>query len=394
MAYAVCYPAAIMGIIGTILLLKRLLRIDPLAHAEAFAIQQASSNEPLQRRTLVVDNPNLDGLPVAQVPSGEDGVVISRIRRQGNVDVQAATGDTLLYCGDVILAVGTPGKLDRYQLLVGHVSDEDLLLAPGAVTHQRVIVTNKSVLGQTVRQLGLEQRFGVIVTRVSRADLEMTAVPNLRLQFGDVLQVVGQAAHIAEAAALLGNSPKALNQTHAVPLLAGVLAGIVLGMLPLPIPGFPQPLRLGLAGGPLIVALLVSRIGRIGPLIWHVPLVANLALREFGIALFLASVGLAAGPQFFETVFSIRGTLWLMGGICVTVLPILLVGWLALAVWKMNFVVVAGLLTGSMTDSSALAFATNLCGAETPMIAYAAVYPLTTLTRILVVQLMTVALCG
>jgi putative transport protein len=250
------------------------------------------------------------------------------------------------------------------------------------------------VLGKSVRQLGMEHRFGVTVTRVTRADLEMTAVPNLNLQFGDVLQVVGQEDRISEAAALLGNSLKALNQTHFVPLFAGFLAAIALGTLPLSIPGLSQPLRLGLAGGPLIVAIVVSRVGRIGPMVWHMPLTANLAFREFGIALFFASVGLAAGPQLFAVVFSTRGVLWLASGICVTVLPILFVGCLALVIWRMNFVVVSGLIAGSMTDPPALTFATNVCGAETPMLAYAAVYPLTTLIRILALQVLAVILCG
>jgi putative transport protein len=290
--------------------------------------------------------------------------------------------------------VGTQRNLDRYQSVVGHSTDDDLLQAPGAVTYRRVIVTNSAVLGKTVGQLALDQRFGVIVTRVTRAGLELTAVPNLKLQFGDVLQVVGQEDSLGEAAAQLGNSLKALNQTHFVPLFAGMIAGIALGILPLAIPGCPQPLRLGLAGGPLIVAILVSRVGRIGPLVWHMPVNANLAFREFGIALFFASVGLMAGPQFFSVVFSARGMTWLISGICVTVLPILLVGWWALAIWKMNFVVVSGVIAGSMTDPPALAFANNMCGAETPMIEYAAVYPLTTLLRILAVQILAVVLCG
>jgi putative transport protein len=168
--------------------------------------------------------------------------------------------------------------------------------------------------------------------------------------------------------------------------------GIAVGALPVSIPGLSQPLRLGLAGGPLLVAIVVSRVGRIGPLVWHMPLNANLAFREFGIALFFAAVGLMAGPQFFAVAFSARGLMWLVAGICVTVLPILLVGSVALAAWKMSFVVVAGLLAGSMTDPPALAFATNICRSESPSVAYAAVYPLTTVLRILAVQVLA-ALC-
>ena len=395
LAYAVSYPMAIIGIIATTLILQKMLRIDPRQAAEAFASEQRKAVEPLERRTLLINNPNLEGTTIDSVPGlTEHGVVVSRIRRRGEAEVQIATGSSLVHQGDLILAVGTARNLDQCQLIVGPSSSENLMEAPGAVTYRRVVVTNKLLLGKTVHELGLEQLFGVTVTRVTRADLEMTAVPNLRLQFGDVLQVVGREEAIRKAAELLGNSLKALNETHFVPLFAGIVVGIALGTLPLAVPGLPQPLRLGLAGGPLIVAILVSRLGRIGPLVWHMPQNANLAFREFGIALFFASVGLMAGPQFFATVFSTRGLVWSAAGLCVTVIPIATVGLFALVVWKMNFVTVSGLLAGSMTDPPALAFATNMCGSEAPTVSYATVFPLTTLMRILTAQVLAVVLCG
>jgi len=395
LAYAVSYPTAIFGIITTILVLKKMVRVDPRQAAEVFISEQRKGFEPLERRTLVIDNPNLEGTTVDSVARlTANGVVVSRIRRRDEAEVQTATGSSLVHQGDLILAVGTVRNLDQYQRVVGSPSKEDLMEAPGAVTYRRVVLTNKMLLGKTVDQLGLEQLFGVTVSRVTRADLEMTAVPNLRLQFGDVLQVVGHEVALRKAADLLGNSVKALNETHFVPLFAGIVVGIVLGTLPLAIPGLPQPLRLGLAGGPLIVAILVSRLGRIGPLVWHMPLNVNLAFREFGIALFFASVGLMAGPQFFATVFSARGLEWAAAGLCVTVIPIMTVGVFALVAWKMNFVAVTGLLAGSMTDPPALAFATNMCGSEAPTVAYATVYPLTTLMRILTAQVLAVVLCG
>ncbi len=177
--------------------------------------------------------------------------------------------------------------------------------------------------GTAISELDLDARYGVTLTRVTRGEIEMTAVPTLRLQFGDVLQAVGPDEGISQAEAQLGNSMHALNETHFIPLFAGIAAGIALGTLPIKVPGLPQPLRLGLAGGPLIVAILVGRFGRIGRLVSHVPRSANLALREFGIALFFASVGLMAGPTFFSTVFSLSGLLWLVAGVCVTVLPLL-----------------------------------------------------------------------
>jgi putative transport protein len=395
LAYSVSYPMAIVGIIGTSLTLKVLLGIDARQDADAFAAQQQTIVEPLVRRTLVIDNPNLDGVSIASMPGlAETGVVISRTKPQGEAGVHTAMGDTVLHRGDLVLAVGTAANLDQFQRIVGHASSEDLMHAPGEVTHRRVVVTDQTALGKTVQQLGLEHLYGVAVTRITRADLEMTAVPNLRLQFGDVLQVVGDAESIQRAAERLGNSIKALNETHFVPLFAGIVAGIALGTLPLSVPGLPQPLRLGLAGGPLIVAILVSRLGRIGPLVWHMPQNTNMAFREFGIALFFASVGLLAGPRFFDVVFSANGLLWLAAGFCVTVLPIFAVGIFALLKLKMYFVVVSGLLAGSMTDPPALAFATNICRSEMPSVAYASVFPLTTLLRILSAQILAVILCG
>jgi putative transport protein len=395
LAYAVTYPGAIVGIIGTLLALKWLLRIDPRAEAESFAAEQRSSIEPLVQRTLQIDNSNLDGLAIASVPgAAELGVVVSRIKRSGAAEVSVVTGESVLHCGDLILAVGTERNLDQYQRVVGRASTEDLLNALGALTQRGVVVTNRSVIGKTVRQLALEHLRGATVTRVARGDLELTAVPDLQLQFGDVLQVVGDEESLKIAADRLGDSLQALNETHFVPLFAGIVVGIALGTMPVAIPNMPQPLRLGLAGGPLIVALLVGRLGRLGPLVWHMPRNANLAFREFGIALFFASVGLMAGPQFFELVFSTRGLLWLAAGSCVTVLPLVAVGVVARLGMGMNFALLSGLLAGSMTDPPALAFANNVCGSETPSVAYAAVYPLTTLMRILAIQILAVALFG
>ena len=248
------------------------------------------------------------------------------------------------------------------------------------------------MLGKTVDELDLDDRFGVAVTRVTRADLEMSAVPGLRLQFGDQLQVVGAPADLDKAAAAVGNSLKELNETHFVPFFIGIALGVALGTMPIAVPGLPQPIRLGLAGGPLIVALVLGRIGRIGRQVWHMPANTNLAFREFGIALFFAAVGLGAGAKFFATVFSATGLQWLLAGACVTVFPLLLVGTFARAVLKMNFMDLSGLLAGSMTDPPALAFASNIAGSDAPTVGYATVYPLTTLLRILSAQILAIIL--
>ena len=219
LAYAVTYPVAIAGIIGTLLALKALFRIDPLKEAEAFAAEQRRGAEPLERRTLIVENPNLEGIEVEAIPGQQEtGVTVSRIRRAGEAEVHLAAGGTVLKNGDRIVAVGTGAMLDRFQQVVGRRTDEDLLQAPGDLTSSRVVVTNKRALGKSVRELGLDQLFGVVTTRMTRADLELSAVQDLRLRFGDVLQVVGSQESIQKAAVFLGNSLKELNETHFIPL--------------------------------------------------------------------------------------------------------------------------------------------------------------------------------
>jgi putative transport protein len=395
LAYAVTYPVAIAGIIGTLLALKALFRIDPLKEAEAFAAEQRRDAEPVERRTLIVENSNLEGVQVEAIPGRREmGVTVSRIRRADEAEVLLAAGGTMLKKGDRIVAVGTGAMLDRFQQVVGRRSDEDLVEAPGGVTSLRVVVTNKRVLGKTVRDLGLDHLFGVIITRLTRADLEMSAVQDLRLRFGDVLQVVGDPASIQKAAVFLGNSLKELNETHFIPLFIGIALGILLGTVPIVVPGLPQPLRFGLAGGALIVALVLGRLGRIGRLALHMPANVNLAFREFGISLFLAAVGLMAGPKFFSTVFSPVGALWLFAGLIVTVPPILVVGVFARAVLKVNFMALSGLVAGSMTDPPALAFASNIARSDAPTVSYATVYPLTMVLRILSAQVLVLLLCG
>src|SRR5208283_3028273 len=334
LAYAVTYPTAIVGIIGMLLLVKQIFRIDLAREAADFAAKNRRQVEPLERRTLVVTNPNLEGIRLGAIPGRlESGVTISRVRH-------------------------------------------------GDETH---VATDATVIHR-------DDRFAVAVTRVTRADLEMSAMPGLRLQFGDEVQIVGVPDDLDKAAAAVGNSLKELNETHFIPFFIGITLGIALGTLPIAFPGLPQPIKLGLAGGPLIVALILGRVGRIGRQVWHMPVNTNLAFREFGIALFFAAVGLGAGAKFFATVFSATGLQWLLAGACVTVLPLMLIGIFARAVLKMNFIDLSGLLAGSMTDPPALAFASNIAGSDAPTIAYATVYPLTTLLRILSAQVLAIVL--
>jgi putative transport protein len=393
LACAVTYPIAIAGSIGTLLALKRIFRIDPAQEAAEYAARNRRKVEPLARRTLVVTNPNLDGLRLDAIPGRiESRVTVSRVRHGD--ETNAATDATVIRRGDRLAVVGTPAGLDQFERVVGGRSDEDLVLSESSITFRRVAVTDRDVLGKTVGELSLDDRFGVAVTRVTRADLEMSAVPGLRLQFGDHLQIVGAPRDLDKAAAALGNSLKELNETHFIPFFIGLVLGVALGTFPIAFPGLPHPLKLGLAGGPLVVAIILGRIGRIRRQVWHMPANTNLAFREFGIVLFFATVGLEAGAKFFATVFSTIGLQWLLAGAGVAVLPLLLAGCFARRVWKLNFIDISGLLAGSTTNPPALAFAANMAGSGAPNVAYATVYPLTTLMRILFAQILAIVLCA
>ncbi len=387
LTYAATYPLAIVGIIGSLILLRALFRIDVAAEAASFRAAQGEGVQPLLRMNLRVDNPNLDGLALAEVPGlHETGVVVSRHRSAGGGEVKAATPETRLQLGDLIMAVGTQAHLDQFRLVIGSVSQENLMKAPGNVTYRRVVLTDERMLGKTVRELGLEHLHDVAVTRVSRGDLIFTALPELRLQFGDVLQLVGDDESLRQATRTLGNAVHMLQETKFAAIFAGILLGILLGLYPLHIEGLPAPVRLGLAGGPLVVAILLSHLGRLGPIVMHMPLNANRALRELGIILFLANVGLLSGEKFAATVFSAQGGQWVLLGVLVTLLPLLVVGIIARTWHQMNFMSLCGLLSGGMTDPPALAFATTMAGCDSPAVAYAAVYPLTMLLRIIVAQ--------
>lgn len=365
LAYSASYPVGIIGIIASLLLLGRFFKIDMAAETRAFETEQKQGVEPLTRLNVRLDNANLDGLTVRDIPGRrETEVMTSRLQRAGETEVINATEDTTLHLGDHLLLVGTAAHVESFQRIIGSIAPVDLMQAPGAVSFRRVVVTNRKLLGKPLAVLGLDHLHGVTVTRIVRAGVEMAAIPGIKLQFGDFLHVVGDTSGLEAATKTLGNSLKALNTTQFIPVF------------------------IGLAGGPLVVAILLSRLGKVGPLVWHMPANTNLAFRELGIALFLACVGLNAGPQFFTTVMSRDGLLWAATALIVCMVPLLIAGFIGRRLMKLNFHVLCGLLTGSMTDPPALAFANDLAKSDAPSIAYATVYPATMLARILVAQIL------
>ncbi len=393
-AYAVAYPGGIVGIIAALLLLRWWLRIDLASAADAYAREHSHQHEPFERRTLVVDNVHLAGVAVGNIPGQhEAGVTISRIRTRDAGEVTTVMPGTIVQLGDRLLVVGPRADLERFQLVVGTPVAEDLIEAPGRATFSRLVVTATPAVGQVLGSLRLAERFGVTVTRVLRSEVDMTPDSGLRLHFGDVLHAVGERAALTQVAGVVGNQPQELTHTHFAPIFLGIALGVIVGSLPIAVIGLPEPVRLGLAGGPLLIAIVLGRIGSFGRLVWHMPAVANHSFRELGIALFLACVGLKSGPAFFATVATATGLWWAIAGLVISTVPLLLVGWFAHRVLHMNFLPISGLLSGSMTDPPALAFANSIAGSEAPATAYATVYPFTMLLRIVLAQVLVVILC-
>lgn len=391
LAYAAAYPGGVLGIILCVALLHRIFRIDTEREVAAFEKDRRGLTPPLLSRHLRITNPNLEGFPVSRIPGLRGtGIVVSRIRNASTGEIHVPTDDEVLHAGDTILAVGPAEALDSLRVVVGDDSDDDLLGGAPGILHRHIIVTRKEALGKSLRELALHTAYGVLVTRIRRGDLEMPGSPDTRLQYGDTLMVVGDARSLDQVSALLGDSMKDLGHTNFLPVFLGIALGVAAGLLPISLPGLPVAVRLGLAGGPLLVAILLSRLGQTGGIVWRMPEGANLAMREFGIILFLACVGLKAGDGFVPTLMSPQGMTWLAAGFCITVIPLLVVGAVARMGLGMNYVTLSGLIAGSMTDPPALAFAGTMVGSDAVSVSYAAVYPLTMILRILCAQLLVI----
>jgi len=393
MAYAVAYPFGILGIIGTMLAMRHIFRVDIRQESERFRRALGGGAEPLVTRNIEITNPNLSDRTVNEaLELAGGGLTASRLFREGSQVL--AVHDALLRQGDVIHVIGTADRVERFRTIAGRYSDLDLHRLPSAIYIRRVVVTRASIVDRSLEDLNLEDRYGVIVTRVIRSGVEFTPPPGLRLQFGDRLLLVGTEATTAQAAREMGDSVQRLDQPHIVPVFFGIALGVLVGSIPLSLPGVPAPVRLGLAGGPLLVAIALSRFGRIGPFLSYVPNPAKKLLAEFGIALFLGCVGLRSGERFWEVLSSGQGWVWMGWGAMITLVPILLVGVAARLLFRLDFVSICGLLSGSMTDPPALAYANDLVGDDSPSMAYATVYPLTMLLRVLLAQIFVLLFLG
>lgn len=391
LGYALAYPFGILGILSAMLILRVLFRIAIPAEEAAFELARAAGSAELPSINLRVQNPNLAGLALSEVPELFDhGVVVSRMRKGEHLI--APQRDTVLALGDVLHLVGPRAKLHEMQLILGEEVEASLTTTKGsAMTWQRVAVTEKRALGRRIRDFGLGPR-GVTISRVMRAGTELPAEGGLSLQFGDILTVVGPRTEVEAVRPVFGDRRQRLETVQFSAVFIGIVIGVLLGSIPIAVPGLPAPLKLGLAGGPLIAAIVLARVGFLGPFVFFMPPVANHALRELGIVLFLAAVGLKAGAGFLATLMSGDGLTWIALGAVITLVPLLIVGIAARLIWKVNYLSLSGVLAGSMTDPPALAFANAMSPSAAASIGYASVYPLVMCLRILAPQVLVLLL--
>jgi putative transport protein len=385
MGYAIAYPFGVIGIILTMLMSRAIFRINVEKEVEALAAEQQASAPPLEAVNLQIKNPNLNGLEVKNLPVVHDSkVVISRVMRNGEVTVPQAA--TVVQEGDVLVTVGPPEELERLRVVVGDRAEVDVRELPSNVVTQKMVVTKNQVIGKSIQELDFSQRYQVNITRIIRAGVQLTPKSGVRLQFGDTVLAVGESDQITKVANELGNSVKYLDHPQIIPVFVGISLGVLLGSIPLQLPGMPAPVKLGLAGGPLVMAIILSSWGKVGPLIWYLPVSAITMMKELGIVIFLACVGLKAGNGFVESLVG-GGWVWMLWAALITVLPLIIVTLVARLYYKVNYTTLCGLLAGSMTDPPALAFAGSATNSEYPSLSYATVYPLVMLLRVVSAQI-------
>ncbi|CUA23702.1 putative transporter [Escherichia coli] len=390
MSYAMAYPFGICGILFTMWMLRVIFRVNVETEAQQHESSRTNGGALIKTINIRVENPNLHDLAIKDVPIlNGDKIICSRLKREETLKVPSP--DTIIQLGDLLHLVGQPADLHNAQLVIGQEVDTSLSTKGTDLRVERVVVTNENVLGKCIRDLHFKERYDVVISRLNRAGVELVASGDISLQFGDILNLVGRPSAIDAVANVLGNAQQKLQQVQMLPVFIGIGLGVLLGSIPVFVPGFPAALKLGLAGGPLIMALILGRIGSIGKLYWFMPPSANLALRELGIVLFLSVVGLKSGGDFVNTLVNGEGLSWIGYGALITAVPLITVGILARMLAKMNYLTMCGMLAGSMTDPPALAFANNLhptSGAAA--LSYATVYPLVMFLRIITPQLLAV----
>ncbi|MDG6266759.1 putative transporter [Glaesserella parasuis] len=392
MGYAIAYPFGIIGILLAMWLIRIIFKINVDKEADEFDSATNNKKDGLSTMNVRITNPNLNGLMLQEFPDFElHEVVYSRIKRNDELFVPKV--HTQIQIGDILHLVGTKTALHKMQLILGEEVNVSLSTKGTMYRTERAVVTNEKVFGKQIRQLMLKGKYDVVISRLNRAGVELVPNGQMTLQFGDVLNLVGRQEDIEAVMAIIGNAQQKLQQVQMLPIFIGVGLGVLLGSIPIYLPGFPVALKLGLAGGPLVVALILARIGSIKKLYWFMPPSANLALREIGIVLFLEVVGWKAGGNFLNTLLSNDGLAWIGYGAIITFVPLIVTGLVARIYGKLNYLSLCGLLAGSMTDPPALAFANGIKeGNGAAALSYATVYPLVMFCRIILPQILAILL--
>lgn len=386
LGYAVAYPMGVVGIILSLIFIRVIFKINIEKENEQISSAKAVPSEATKIITIKVNSKAIDGKNLQQIRNliGRN-FVVSRLL--SNDDYSVPRGDTVLHNNDIIRVVTTEADAEAIVDLIGDESDFNWKESENKMISRRIVITRSVINGKTLSSLKL-RTVNVNITRVIRSGFDLLASPDLVLQVGDRVVMVGTPDAIKRAEAMLGNTLKRLDEPHIITIFVGILLGIVAGSIPFFIPGMPMPVKLGLAGGPLVVAILLGRFGFKLKLITYTTQSANLMLREIGISLFLASVGIASGDKFVETVVSGNGLLWILCGFIITVLPLLITGFIGRKFLKINYFNLMGMLSGSMTDPPALAYANAISNNDAPAISYSTVYPLTMFLRVVIAQIL------
>ena len=393
-AYACAYPLGVLGIIGAIILIRYICSIKlEKEEARLKAMEETAANKKPYKMHLEVTNKYLEGKTLLQVHDFLNrDFVVSRLVHDGELCIP--NRDTIFHVGDQMLVVCAEADQEAIMAFIGPKLDIDFEQQDQPLVSKRILITNPKVNGKTLASMHFSSVHGVNVTRITRHGIDLFASAGLPMQVGDKIMVVGPEDAVERVANQMGNSLKKLNAPNIATIFVGIFLGLIFGSVPLAIPGMPGPVKLGLAGGPLIIAILIGRYGYKIHLVTYTTTSANMMLREIGLVLFLASVGIKAGAGFFETVIDGDGLLYVLTGFLITIIPILVVGPIARIKFKFNYFTIAGMIAGTYTDPPALAYANSICSKEAPALGYSTVYPLSMFLRIFTAQIVVLFFCG
>ena len=391
LGYAVAYPLGVIGIILSIILIKYIFRVSFDKENEQLNSEDSSHTNEAKPISLIVKNPAIFNKTVAELSNllEHRDFVISRVWRDSNKQIEIASANTVLQENDKVFVITTETDAETIKTFIGEEIDmerKQWIRMESQFINRRILITKPELNGKRLGQLKLRKLYGINITRINRAGVDLVAKPGLTLQVGDRVNVVGTETAVSNVEKVLGNSMKRLNEPNLITIFVGIALGIVLGSIPISFPGIPQPVKLGLAGGPLVVAILISRFGYHYKLITYTTQSANLMLREIGITLFLACVGISAGDGFVDTIVNNGGFAWIGYGFIITFVPLMIIGCIGRYFCKVNYFTLMGLIAGSTTDPPALAYSNATAGNDAPSVGYATVYPLTMFLRVLTAQ--------